>query len=132
VLSTNTQQSSFLIFLVILTISSISQIFKVGLVGVSIQTNFVSGLKAYSTFFKSVKSMKSIYIPKFFIAKFLIYLYVPPYTSSQQITWSPDFKQWMTADIAPHPLEKAIPYFPYSHSAKQFSKASLVGFPHRV
>ena len=129
-LSVNIQQSFYLFFLVILTISSTSHIFKVGFEGVSIQTSFVSGLIAYLNFYKFVKSTKSILNPNYFMEKFLMYRFVPPYTSSLQTTWSPDFKQWRTADIAPQPLEKTIPYLPSSHYAKQFSKTSLVGFPH--
>ena len=92
-LSTNTQQSAPLIVLAILFISSMSQTFKVGFEGVSIQISFVSGVIASLTFYKSVRSMKSIFIPNLATANFRMYLFVPPYTSSQQTTWSPVLRQ---------------------------------------
>jgi hypothetical protein len=74
--------------------------------------------------------MKSTVKFYFSIPILLKYLYVPPYTSSQEITWSPDFRESKTQVRAAHPLEKLMQYLAYSQAAKASSKAVLVGLPH--
>ena len=116
----------------IYVIALISIILSVGLVGVSIQKSLVLSVTAYFTNSGLVISTNATSIPWFLIVKFLKYLYVPPYTSSQHIIYSPVLIRLTIVDIAAHPDENVMQNLLFSNSAKHSSKAALVGFPHLV
>ena len=56
---------------------------------------------------------------------------VPPYTSSDDTTWSPGFSVWIRVVVAAQPEEKQIPWRAPSRDARQVSSAVRVGFPVR-
>ena len=56
---------------------------------------------------------------------------VPPYKSSIQTIWSPDFNKCVIVEVAARPEEKARAYSAPSKAAKHFSRQSLDGLPLR-
>ena len=98
-----------------------------GLVGLSIQTSFVFGRSARATFSGAVMSTASNETPcrRKTLSKMRK---VPPYTSSQARTWSPDESRWRTASVAASPEAKASPCRPPSSAARQSCSAWRVGF----
>lgn len=63
---------------------------------------------AFRRFSGSVISTKEIVIPKLEATR-LKYLFVPPYTSSIEMIWSPDCRVCIMEVVAPRPDEKANP-----------------------
>ena len=68
----------------------------------------VSGVIAASSNLGLEQSTKEIFNPNS-VATCLKYLFVPPYTSSIQIIWSPAFKRWVMVTVAAKPEAKAKP-----------------------
>ena len=104
---------------------------SIGFVGVSSQTNFVSGRAALSTASGSVRSTKSKLRPPR-VQIWSKSRKVPPYTSSPQMTWSPWRSVCMIVDVAAQPLAKAMPWVAPSSAAAQSCSAVRVGFPVRL
>ena len=77
------------LYLIAFDIAAISKTLRVGLVGVSSQTSFVCGVSIFLNLLMSEKSEKSTLMPVFGPRIILRYLYVPPYTSSTHMIWSP-------------------------------------------
>jgi hypothetical protein len=111
----------------IVAIVWISDSLKSGLVGVSIQINFVFCVIAASIEIGFVPSTKVVVT--FWLAITLVKsLYVPPYKSSAATILSPGLSIESIAVSAASPEAKARPYLPFSSAAIALSKAVLVGF----
>ena len=97
-------------------------IFSVGLDGVSRNTARVFGRRAASSLSRSVASTKVVSMP---IRPRIVVSsrYVPPYTSSEQMTWSPWDSSMKAVEIAAIPEEKAKPRAPPSSWAMVSSSA---------
>lgn len=87
-------------------------------------------LIAFFKLSKLVASTKSIAIPWREVI-FENRRFVPPYTSSHEIMWSPLLKSCVIIVVVPRPLQYVSPYFPLSNDAKHFSSTSRVGLPLR-
>ncbi len=94
-----------------------------------IQINLVDGVIAVFNTSGLVKSRKVKLIALFGLTTRLKYLWVPPYTSSIQMTLSPALKVVIMADVAAIPEEYAIAYLACSHAAIALSNAPRVGLP---
>src|SRR5215813_1127537 len=101
--------------------------FIIGLVGLSSQTARVFGVRAdakLSGFERSTKEKESPCRLKTLSNR----RKVPPYTSSEHTTWSPEFSRCMITSAAALPDANAAPYFAPSKAARQSSSALRVGF----